>query len=352
MTWADMIFVGTVETVRGRAATARSGRRSRSALRWLAWEKRRCRPRRPAGGRRARSRWSSSAVRTATSNSPSAASAVQDWAARAALRLRRWWPGLARGGRAAGLWTLDVRGARDELGEYLRVTSEGRLTRGATGSGLMKCWTRSTPYGRRTVPTEPVARGSRRRRAGDRRRDTGTAGDDEPERARTSSRRAEPGQPETEEPQTGAPADRPRADDPELESSSSDAATDDASPPSTDTQIVVNYAWTRAADAPALHRSCPRRAGVGNGCARLGLVRGRRRSTGTPEAGSATHSVAYGDPNLSALTHCRSPWCARATRLPRCSSHLPLATCYPVLLHELGVWRACPKAAPGSWLAP
>lgn len=353
---ADMIFVGTVETVRGRAADGTLWTEvTFSVEEWLAWESAavdRADPPEDVPGT-----VTLEFLGGTDGNEQLTVSGVPQFRTGQRVLLFAYDAGgLASPvvGVRQGLWTLDVRGARDELGEYLRVTSEGRLTRGATGSGLDEVLDAvGALLDAGTVPTEPVAPeavdgGAQETVDGE---TQGTAGDDEPTSEPEPAPAGEPGQPETEEPQTEEPQPTdPESDDPEPESSSSDAATDDASPPSTDTQIVVNYRVDESG-GPLLLSTAVARAAQAWEAAAPGSVSfvDAGAAPETPEAGSAaTHSVAYGDPNLFgpdalSFTLVRAGHAATEVLVSPSAGDL----LHPVLLHELGVLAGLPEGGAG-----
>lgn len=287
-----------------------------------------------------------------------------------------------------GAWTLDVRGARDELGEYLRVTSAGRLTRGPTGSGLDEVLDAvSALLDAGTLPTQPVDE----ELTGDEPANDGLPATDSgeepaPEESAPSeepaTEEAEPGEPtesrteepepeeptteepadpettdpetadpETGEPQTGEPqtADTETAD-PEAGEPTADATAPQAQP--ADTQIVVSFSVDESG-GPLLLSTAVGSAARAWETAAPGLVTfvdaDAAAEPEAPATGSAaTHLIAYGDPNLFgpdalSFTLVRAGTAATEVLVSPSAGEL----LHPVLLHELGVLAGLPEGGAG-----
>ncbi len=257
-----------------------------------------------------------------------------------------------------GAWTLDVRGARDELGEYLRVTSAGRLTRGPTGSGLDEVLDAvSALLDAGTLPTQPVDEEPATEEAEPGEPTESRTEEPEPEEP-TTEEPADPettdpetADPETGEPQTGEPqtADTETAD-PEAGEPTADATAPQAQP--ADTQIVVSFSVDESG-GPLLLSTAVGSAARAWETAAPGLVTfvdaDAAAEPEAPATGSAaTHLIAYGDPNLFgpdalSFTLVRAGTAATEVLVSPSAGEL----LHPVLLHELGVLAGLPEGGAG-----
>lgn len=257
-----------------------------------------------------------------------------------------------------GAWTLDVRGARDELGEYLRVTSAGRLTRGPTGSGLDEVLDAvSALLDAGTLPTQPVDEEPATEEAEPGEPTESRTEEPEPEEP-TTEEPADPettdpetADPETGEPQTGEPqtADTETAD-PEAGEPTADATAPQAQP--ADTQIVVSFSVDESG-GPLLLSTAVGSAARAWETAAPGLVTfvdaDAAAEPEAPATGSAaTHLIAYGDPNLFgpdalSFTLVRTGTAATEVLVSPSAGEL----LHPVLLHELGVLAGLPEGGAG-----
>lgn len=257
-----------------------------------------------------------------------------------------------------GAWTLDVRGARDELGEYLRVTSAGRLTRGPTGSGLDEVLDAvSALLDAGTLPTQPVDEEPATEEAEPGEPTESRTEEPEPEEPTTEEpadpETADPetSDPETGEPQTGEPqtADTETAD-PEAGEPTADATAPQAQP--ADMQIVVSFSVDESG-GPLLLSTAVGSAARAWETAAPGLVTfvdaDAAAEPEAPATGSAaTHLIAYGDPNLFgpdalSLTLVRAGAAATEVLVSPSAGEL----LHPVLLHELGVLAGLPEGGAG-----
>lgn len=284
-----------------------------------------------------------------------------------------------------GLFTLDVRGARDEAGSYLAVPSEGRLQRSPTGAGLEEVLTAISDLledGNLPPALEPASG-----------EDEGPASPEEPadnqsgetDDAETDTQPEPPAEPETEpeppaepepEPETetepdpdpttdgDVPAEDHGQPDPEdepeepptadSEPSDSEPSTDEAQTPGTasDTLITVRYQVDESGGPLLLSTAVERAADAWENAAPEAvqfLGPGDVAET-EPEADSSTapHQIGFGDPSLFgrdalSFTLVRSGSAATEVLVSPTAGSLLDA----VLLHDLGVLIGLPEGGQG-----
>lgn len=273
-----------------------------------------------------------------------------------------------------GLFTLDVRGARDEAGSYLTVPSEGRLQRSPTGAGLEEVLTAISDLledGTLPPALEPASG-----------EDEGPASPEEPanspsgetDDAEADTQTGPPAEPETEPEPPAEPEPEPETE-PEPDPTTDDEAPDEDTgepepqePPTadsepsadgaptpdtaTDTLITVRYQVDESGGPLLLSTAVERAADAWENAAPEAvqfLGPGDLAET-EPEADSSTapHQIGYGDPSLFgrdalSFTLVRSGSAATEVLVSPTAGSLLDA----VLLHDLGVLIGLPEGGQG-----